>query len=87
MKIRPTDTVYLLWRGLILFYIVSHKSLSLKEDPEEIPLIVSKMNDCYAALCEALSGSKHSIASMYMLLKLCTYAEKYESKINITFKK
>lgn len=50
-------------------------------------MIVSKMNECYSALYEALASSKHSIASMFMLLKLCTYAEKYESKLNITFKK
>lgn len=80
-KIRPHDQIYMLWKGLILFYIVSFGSLASAEHPEDMPILKNQLNDCYQALNQALVLSKNSsLASLYMLVKLCAYAEKYEAK-------
>lgn len=43
--------------------------------------------DCYNALCDCLDRSKDCVAAMFMLIKLCAYTEKYESRFNLKFKK
>jgi hypothetical protein len=38
------------------------------------------MQECYQTLIATLELSKASIATLFMLVKLCAYAEKYESR-------
>jgi len=49
-KMRNRDRVYLLWKCLISFYIVSFGNLHSVEDPTEIPLLKKQMQDCYSTL-------------------------------------
>lgn len=71
--------MYILWKCLILFYIVSFGNLHSVEDPTEIPTLKKQMQECYAALNTSLELNQDSLATLFMLVKLCAYAEKYEA--------
>lgn len=39
------------------------------------------MQDCFNALLQSIELNPHSLASMFMLIKLCAHAEKYEERL------
>lgn len=45
------------------------------------------MQDCYNSLVCSLDINHESLASLFMIIKLCAYAEKYESRFGLKFKK
>lgn len=77
-RMRPRDKVYSLWNSLIAFYRVSFGNLSSVNDPKELPSLKKQMQDCYSTLAAGLEVAPDSLATLFMLLKLCAYAERYE---------
>lgn len=86
-RLRPHDLVYVLWKGLILYYIVSFRNIHIVERPEELPVLRTQFRDCYDALALAASLSHDtSLAALFLLVKLCAHAERFEH-LKLRFKK
>jgi len=87
-RLKPQDLVYVLWKGLILFYIVSFRNLHIGERPEELPALRTQFRDCYDALTLAASLSRDtSLAALFLLVKLCAHAERFDHLLKLRFKK
>jgi len=65
VKIRPSDHVYLLWKGLILFYLVSVCSLEYFEQPKKdlLSTLHKHLTACYKILNTTLETNPNSKAS------------------------